>query len=86
MLTHPINLEGARDEKIKELESTIKDQEKVITGLENLLSDSCAEVEMLRFSYAKLRAAPASLMFYAGLSVESLDIIYLVGDVASTLT
>ena len=44
MLTRPIDLEGARDEKIKELESTIKDWEKVITGLENLLSDSCTEV------------------------------------------
>ena len=36
---------------------------------------------------AKVRAAPASLMFYAGLSVESFDdILYVVGDAASTLT
>ena len=70
MLTRPINLEGARDDKIKELESIIKDQEKVITGLEKLLSESCAEVESLKFSVAKLLAAPTSFVFYTGLSVE----------------
>ena len=48
MLTRSIDLEGARDEKIDELESIIKDQEKVTTGLENLLSESCAEVESLK--------------------------------------
>ena len=70
MLTRPIDLEGARDDKIKELESIIKDQEKVITGLEKLLSESCAEVESLKFSVAKLLAAPTSFVFYTGLSVE----------------
>ena len=55
--------------------------------LETLLSESRAEVEKLTFSVPKLRAAPASFMFYTGLSVESFDdILYLVGDAASTLT
>ena len=54
MLTHPIDQESAKDEKIKELESTIKDQEKVIAGLETLLSESRAEVEKLTFSVDKL--------------------------------
>ena len=60
MLTRPIDLESAREEKVKELESAIKDREKVIAGLETLLSESRAEVEKLTFSVAKLRAAPAS--------------------------
>ena len=42
MLTHPTNRESAKDEKIKELESRIKDREKVIAGLETLLSESRA--------------------------------------------
>ena len=80
MLTRPIDQESAKDEKIKELESTIKDREKAIAGLETLLSESRAEVEKLTFSVPKLRAAPASFMFYTGLSVESFgDILYLVG-------
>ena len=55
--------------------------------METLLSESRAEVEKLTFSVPKLRAAPASFMFYTGLSVESFDdILYLVGDAASTLT
>ena len=44
-------------------------------------------MESLKFSVAKLQAAPASFIFYTGLSVESFDVIlYLVGDAASTLT
>ena len=44
-------------------------------------------MEKLTFSVPKLRAAPASFMFYTGLSVESFDdILYLVGGAASTLT
>ena len=87
MLTRPIDQESAKDEKIKELECTIKGREKVIAGLETLLSESRTEVEKLTFSVAKLPAAPASFMFYTGLSVESFDnILYLVGDAASTLT
>ena len=54
MLTHPIGQESAKDEKIKELESIIKDREKVIAGLETLLSESRAEVEKLTFSVPKL--------------------------------
>ena len=73
MLTHPIDahVEAARGEKIEELESTIKDREKAIGGLENLLSQSCAEVERLKFSVAKLRAVSASFLFYKDLSVDS---------------
>ena len=88
MLSRPIvDLGDPKDEKIKELERTIEDQGKIITGLENLLSESRSEVESLKFSVIKLRAAPASFSFYTGLTVESFDdILYLVGDAATTLT
>ena len=46
MLSHPIvDLGDPKDDKIKELERTIQDQGKIITGLENLLSESRGEVE-----------------------------------------
>ena len=49
MLTRHIDLESARNEKSKELKSTIKDQDKVTTGLETLLSESCVEVKKVVF-------------------------------------
>ena len=86
-LSRPIvDLGDPKDEKIKELEGTIQDQGKIITGLENLLSETHSEVESLKFSVIKLRAAPASFTFYTGLTVESFDdILYLVGDAATTV-
>lgn len=71
MLTCPIDaeVEAARGE-FKELENTIKDWEKSIVGLENLLSEPCVEV-------TKYRAVPASFTFYTGLSVESFNMFFI---------
>jgi hypothetical protein len=55
--------------------------------LETLLAESRAEVDSLKFSVHKLRAAPASFAFYTGLTVEVFDdILQLVESAALSLT
>jgi hypothetical protein len=88
MLTRAIvDPEDARDKRIRDLESDILAKDRTITNLQNLLTTSQAAVENLQFSAAKLRGTPANFTFYTGLSVEAFDdILYLVGNAATTLT
>ena len=88
MLTRAIvDPEDARDKRIRDLESDVLAKDKTITNLQNLLTTSQATVENLQFSAAKLRGTPANFTFYTGLSVEAFDdILYLVGNAATTLT
>lgn len=55
--------------------------------METLLAEFHAEVDSLKFSVHKLRAAPASFAFYTGLTVEAFDdILQLVGSTTLPLT
>ena len=73
--------------QIQDQRKTIEDLEKRVLGLETLLAESRAEVDSLKFSVHKLRAAPASFAFYTGLTVEVFDdILQLVKSAALSLT
>ena len=81
------SIEDPHKKQIQDQRKTIEDLEKRVVGLETLLAESRAEVDSLKFSVHKLRAAPASFAFYTGLTVEAFDdILQLVGSAALSLT